>query len=266
MHVRRSRQAVGLPLVLAAVTVTLAAVVGCAAGSGASAGAGGPGAGAPASSALVSGGPSASASASGSAAAAVVTGRWLTAGQVVAAAVPDAEVPGSYTNPVGIRKFRKPDPRFKPPSDLACGRVLDAAHAEMNVNTAPAVAEQTFNWKDDAYGSSSFLVSYKGSAAQIVFTLLRDGLTTCRYYEQEGPSGIQKNTVTTAPAPPLGDEAVQFEISTPTETGRHATQYTVVRTGHCVATFTKSSDGRVGQAFPPAVIARQITLLEEAQR
>ncbi|WP_326589806.1 hypothetical protein [Streptomyces sp. NBC_01294] len=205
-------------------------------------------------------------SASASAAAAVVTGRWLTADEVVAAAVPDAEVPGSYTNPVGIRTFRKPDPRFKPPSDLACGRVLDAAYAEMNVNTAPTVAEQTFNWKDDAYGSNSYLASYKASAAQIVFTLLRDGLTTCRYYEQEGPSGLRKNTVTTVPAPPLGDEAVQFEISTPTEAGRHVRQYTVVRTGHCVVTFTKSSDGHVGQAFPPAVIARQITLLEEAQR
>ncbi|MEJ8643935.1 hypothetical protein WKI68_26300 [Streptomyces sp. MS1.HAVA.3] len=263
MHVRRSRQADGLPLVLAAVAVALAAV-GCTAGSGAPAGPAGSGAGAPSASASasVSGAPWASASA----AAAVVAGRWLTAEEVVAAAVPDAEVPDSYTNPVSIRKFRKPDPRFKPPSDLACGRVLDAAYARMNVNTAPTVAEQTFNWKDDAYGSSAFLVSYKESSAQIVFTLLRDGLTTCRYYEQEGPSGIQKNTVTTAPAPPLGDEAVQFEISTPTETGRHVTQYTVVRTGHCVATFTKSSDGRVGQAFPPAVIARQTTLLEEAQR
>ncbi len=172
----------------------------------------------------------------------------------------------SYGNPVAIRRPAKPDPRFKPPSDLACGRVLDASYAEMNVNTAPTVAEQTFNWKDDAFGSRAVLASYKDSKAQIVFGLLRDDLTTCRYYEQEGPSGIQKNTVTAMPAPPLGDEAVQFEISMPTETGRHVIQYTVVRTGQCVATFTKSSDGRVGQAFPPAVIARQITLLEEAQR
>ncbi|MGW7439550.1 hypothetical protein [Streptomyces sp. NPDC054849] len=184
----------------------------------------------------------------------------------MAAAVPDADVPDSYGNPVDIRRPAKPDPRFKPPSDLACGRVLDAAYAQMNVNTAPTVAEQIFNWKNDAFSSSSFLASYKESRAQIVFSLLRDGLTTCRYYEQEGPSGIQKNTVAVAPAPPLGDEAVQFEISIPTETGRHVTQYTIVRTGHCVATFTKSSDGQVGRAFPPAVIARQIALLEEAQR
>lgn len=262
MYVRRSRPAFGLHFALTAVTVLTAA---CTAAPGPSyAGADTrPTSASPPGAQPASGSPSPSDSTS---AAALVTGRALTREQLVAAAIPDAEVPDSHGNPVRIRTPRKPDPRFGPPSDLACGRVLDAAYATMNVNTAPVVADQTYNWKGDAFGSSAILASYTESRAQIVFMLLRDGLTTCRSYEQKGPSGMYYETMTTSPAPPLGDEAVRFEVSTPTETGRHVRQYTVVRTGHCVATFIKRSDGQEGTAFPSVVISRQIALLEEAQR
>ncbi|MFE1808711.1 hypothetical protein [Streptomyces sp. NPDC059533] len=58
---------------------------------------------------------------------------------------------------------------------------------------------------------------------------------------------------------------MQFEVTAPTEMGSHVTQYTVVRAGKAIATFKKASDGRTGRAFPPALIAQQIALLQQAQ-
>ncbi|MEU9162702.1 hypothetical protein AB0D29_20815 [Streptomyces sp. NPDC048424] len=53
----------------------------------------------------------------------------------------------------------------------------------------------------------------------------------------------------------------------PSEMGPHVTQYTVVRTGSVIATFTKLSvGGHDVRAFPPALIAQQIALLQQAQR
>lgn len=192
-------------------------------------------------------------------------GLWLTAQQLMAATLPDADVPNSHGNPVVLRRPKKADPRIKPPSDPACGRLFDATNARQPVTPAATVADQTFNWKGDFYGSGSVLASYEGSGAQEAFTQVRDSLSACRSYEQEGPAGPYKATVTAAPAPRLGDEAVQYEITIPTEAGPHVTQYTVVRTGKAVATFRKASDGQEGRAFPPAVIAQQITLLQQAQ-
>ena len=150
-------------------------------------------------------------------------------------------------------------------SDPACGQLLAAAHAWRPSQPAPAVVGQTFNWKDDNGGAST-LASYGNSGAVAVFAEVREGLSTCRYYESPAPTTTYKGTVTVDPAPGLGDEAVQFEITAPTEVGPHVTQYTVVRTGSVIATFTKLSvGGRDIRAFPPAMIAQQISLLQQAQ-
>ncbi|MER7468486.1 hypothetical protein [Streptomyces sp. NPDC097981] len=103
--------------------------------------------------------------------------------------------------------------------------------------------EQTFNWKSDPYGGGSTLASYGNSGAVAAFAQVREGLGTCRYVESPGPAMTYRGTVTVVPAPELGEEAVQFEITAPTEMGPHMTQYTVVRAGSVVATFTNLSVG-----------------------
>ncbi|MFD7554606.1 hypothetical protein ACFV9E_08735 [Streptomyces sp. NPDC059835] len=183
----------------------------------------------------------------------------------MAAALPDTGIPDSYSSPVALRGSKRVNPGIKPSSEPACDRLFDAANARQKLHPTPTVAEQMFNWKDDAYGSGSVLASYEGSGAAETFAQVRDSLSACRYYEQEGPAGLFKGTVTVAPMPQVGDEAVQFEVTAPTEMGSHVTQYTVVRAGKAIATFKKASDGQTGRAFPPALIAQQIALLQQAQ-
>ncbi|WP_406087733.1 hypothetical protein [Streptomyces virginiae] len=202
-------------------------------------------------------------SASASPSAVASASRPLTAEQLVAAALPQ-ESPDADRHPVSVRKLQVSD-REDQVSDPACGQLLAAAHAWRPSQPAPAVVNQTFNWKDDNGGAST-LASYGNSGAVAVFAEVREGLSTCRYYESPAPTTTYKGTVTVDPAPRLGDEAVQFEITAPTEAGPHVTQYTVVRTGSVVATFTKLSvGGRDIRTFPPAMIAQQISLLQQAQ-
>ncbi|MEU7556463.1 hypothetical protein AB0B01_29770 [Streptomyces sp. NPDC044571] len=194
--------------------------------------------------------------------------RPLTAAELVAAALPGEESPEAYGHPVSVRKTRAGD-RKSEVSDAACEQLLAAVHARRPSRPAPAVVEQTFNWKNDMNGGNSTLASYGNSGAVAVFAEVREGLSTCRYYESPAPAPTMtyKGTVTGAPAPQLGDEAVQFEITAPTEMGPHVTQYTVVRTGSVVVTFTKLSVGGLDpREFPPALIAQQISRLQQAQR
>ncbi|MFC9296498.1 hypothetical protein ACFTWH_30670 [Streptomyces sp. NPDC057011] len=193
--------------------------------------------------------------------------RPLTAEELVAAALPGEAGADTYGNPVSVRKRRAGD-RNSEPSDPACAQMLTAAHARQPSQPAPAVVEQTFNWKNDGNGGNSTLASYGNSGAVAAFAQVREGLNTCRYYEAPAPEPITtyKGTVTVSPAPQLGDEAVRFEITAPTEMGPHVTQYTVVRTGSVVATFTKLSVGdRDVRDFPPALISQQTSLLQQAQ-
>ncbi|MGZ9928406.1 hypothetical protein ACXNSR_00785 [Streptomyces sp. NC-S4] len=212
--------------------------------------------------------PSAPAAASPSApspSAAASVSRPLTAEQLVAAALPTEEGSDSYGHPVAVRESRVKD-RKSEASDPACARMLEAADARRPSRPSPVVAVQTFNWKDDANGGNSTLASYGNSGAVAVFAEVREGLSTCRHFESPGPSTTYEGTVTVGQAPQIGDEAVQFEITAPSETGPHVTQYTVVRTGSVIATFTKLSvGGRDVRAFPPAMIAQQISLLQQAQ-
>ncbi|GAA2650163.1 MULTISPECIES: hypothetical protein [Streptomyces] len=206
-----------------------------------------------------------STSASGSPSAPASASRTLTAEELVAAALPTEASPDAYGHPVSVRRPRAGE-RESEVSDPACARLLEAAHARRPSRPAPAVAEQTFNWRNDPNGGDSTLASYGNSGAVAVFAEVSDGLGACRYYESPGPATTYKGTVTVGPAPRLGDEAVQFEITAPTEGGSHVTQYTVVRTGSVIATFTKLSVGDPDlRAFPPALIARQISLLQQAQ-
>ncbi|MFI8392412.1 hypothetical protein [Streptomyces sp. NPDC085540] len=212
--------------------------------------------------------PSAPAAASPSAespSAAASVSRTLTAEELVAAALPTEEGPDSDGHPVAVRKPRAKD-RKSEVSDPACAGMLEAAHAQRPSQPSPVVADQTFNWKNDINGGSSTLASYGNSGAVAVFAEVREGLSSCRYFESPGPSTTYEGTVTVGTAPQLGDEAVQFEITAPSEMGPHVTQYTVVRTGSVIATFTKLSvGGRDVPAFPPAMIAQQISLLQQAQ-
>ncbi|MFG2986008.1 hypothetical protein ACGFYQ_32980 [Streptomyces sp. NPDC048258] len=245
MPIRVVRRASGLP---ALALVAALGIVGCGAEPGKPASE-------PAPPGLASASPSASAPA----------GRPLTAAQLVAAALPVEESPDAHGHPVSVREPRVSS-RKSEPSDAACGRLLAAAGARQTSGPAPAVAEQTFNWKGDIYGGNSTLASYGGSGAQEAFAQVSEGLRTCRYYESQGPATTYKGTVTVDPAPRLGDEAVQFEVTAPSEMGPHVTQYTVVRTGSVVAMFTKLSIGGLDvRAFPPALIAQQISLLQQAQ-
>ncbi|MCX5613304.1 MULTISPECIES: hypothetical protein [unclassified Streptomyces] len=243
MPIRFALRASGVPALVAVATL---AVTGCGAGPGKHA------------SELAlpetaSASPSAVASAS----------RPLTAEQLVAAALPQ-ESPDADRHPVSVRKLQVSDLEDQI-SDPACGQLLAAAHARRPSQPAPAVVNQTFNWKDDNGGAST-LASYGNSGAVAVFAEVREGLSTCRYFESPAPTTTYKGTVTVDPAPRLGDEAVQFEVTAPTEVGPHVTQYTVVRTGSVIATFTKLSVGdRDIRAFPPAMIAQQISLLQQAQ-
>ncbi|WP_109783499.1 hypothetical protein [Streptomyces sp. CG 926] len=189
--------------------------------------------------------------------------RSLTSEQLVAAALPQ-EGPDEDRHPVAVRTSRGGDQEYQV-SDPACGQLLAAAHARRPSQPSPAVVDQRFDWKDDNGGAST-LASYGNSGAVAVFAEVREGLSTCRYYESPAPTTTYKGTVTVGPAPRLGDEAVQFEITAPTEGGTHVTRYTVVRTGSVIATFTKLSvGGRDIPAFPPAMIAQQISLLQQAQ-
>lgn len=246
---RVARRTSGLP---ALVALTTLAVAGCSANPSKPASAPTPSA------------PAASPSAASPSAAASVS-RPLTAEQLVAAALPTEEGPDSYGHPVAVREPGGKD-RKSEVSDPACARMLEAAHARRPSRPSPVVAVQTFNWKDDVNGGDSTLASYGNSGAVAVFAEVREGLSACRYFESPGPSTTYEGTVTVDPAPQLGDEAVQFEITAPSEMGPHVTQYTVVRTGSVIATFTKLSvGGRDVRAFPPAMIAQQISLLQQAQ-
>ncbi|MFF4423033.1 hypothetical protein ACFY04_20015 [Streptomyces sp. NPDC001549] len=191
--------------------------------------------------------------------------RPLTVEELVSATLPGKESPDAYAHPVIVREPRARD-RKSEVSDPACGRLLEAAHGRRPSRPDPAVVEQMFNWKDDINGAHSTLASYGNSGAVAAFAQISEGLSTCRYYESPGPTTIYKGTVTAGPAPRLGDEAVRFEITAPSEMGPHVTQYTVVRTGSVIATFTKQSvGGHDVRAFPPALIAQQISLLQRAQ-
>ncbi|MFD6115494.1 hypothetical protein ACFWG0_36155 [Streptomyces yangpuensis] len=245
MPIRFTLRASGGP---ALVAVAALAVVGCGAGPGK-----------PASELA----PPEPASASVSPSALASASRPLTAEQLVSAALPQ-ESPDEDWHPVSVREPQVSDRDYQV-SDPACRQLLAAAHARRPSQPAPAVVGQTFNWEDDNGGAST-LASYGNSGAVAVFAEVREGLSTCRYYESPAPTTTYKGTVTVGPAPRLGDEAVQFEITAPTEVGPHVTQYTVVRTGSVIATFTKLSvGGRDIRAFPPAMIAQQISLLQQAQ-
>ncbi|MEU6868619.1 hypothetical protein ABZ924_36230 [Streptomyces sp. NPDC046876] len=248
MPVHVVRRASGLP-VLAAVTVL--SVVGCAADPGKRAPEPAPSSAPPSVSAL----PPAY--------------RPLTAEQLVAAALPAGAGPDSYGNPVSVRKNVRGSSPEPESSDPACAELFAAAHARHVSRPTPVVAEQTFNWKGGEggdNGGNSTLASYGATGAQDAFRLVTQGLSTCHSYESQGPGRTYDWTITFGAAPHLGNEAVQFEATAPTESGPLKTRYTVVRTGSVVATFTKRVAGDLDMpAFPPDLIAQQISLLQQAQ-
>ncbi|MFD3677874.1 hypothetical protein [Streptomyces sp. NPDC058613] len=259
MRTRRTRRTTGLLALAAAAALT---AVGCTARPGLPA----PDATTPPSAASAPAGDSAAAAPAPGSATPAGAGRRLSPARLLSAVVPEAYLRDSYgTNPAAVRKPRKADTGIEPPSDPACARLLDAANARQQPDRPPAVVEQTFNWKDDAYGSHSVLASYDDADARAAFAQVRDGLTTCRAYEQRSPGRLYQGTVDVAAAPVVGDEAVQFQITAPTEDGPHVTRYTMVRTGNCVATFVQSTGRNENRAFPPYVIALQVMLLQQAQ-
>ncbi|MFE5732864.1 hypothetical protein ACFQ7A_18405 [Streptomyces sp. NPDC056528] len=181
---------------------------------------------------------------------------------MVAAALPDEVVSGSYANPVSVLGRGDDAPEVEPPSEPACVPFLDA----LGARSAPCAAGQTFNWKGDVYGGETVLASYEGTGAQEAFAAVREGLKTCRYYEQQGRAGLYRGTVALGAAPGVGDESARFEISAPSEEGPHVTEYTVVRVGNTVATFSKLSvAGHTVRSFPDGLIAKQADRLRQAQ-
>ncbi|MCX5181094.1 hypothetical protein OHA12_37100, partial [Streptomyces virginiae] len=133
MPIRFALRASGVPAFVAVATL---AVAGCGAGPGKPA-------------AELATPEPASASASPSAVASA--SRPLTAEQLVAAALPQESPDGDW-HPVSLRKPQVGD-REDQVSDPACGQLLAAAHARRPSQPAPAVVDQTFNWKDDNGGA-----------------------------------------------------------------------------------------------------------------
>ncbi|MEU1232296.1 hypothetical protein [Streptomyces sp. NPDC005828] len=180
------------------------------------------------------------------------------------AALPVDAVPNLIGEPASVFHTGADGAKVKFLSGSACRQMLDAAEGEQT--PAPAMAFQPFNWKGDIYGGSSLLASYEGSGAKEAFAKVREGLKTCRYFERQSPAGLYKGTVSVLPAPRLGDEAVRFEITAPVKLGPSVTEYTVVRAGSTVASFSKLSiAGHDVRAFPSVLIAEQVTRLQKAQ-
>ncbi|MFF0561322.1 hypothetical protein [Streptomyces sp. NPDC004266] len=190
--------------------------------------------------------------------------RRLTAEELVEAALPVGTVPDLIGEPASVFHTGADGAEVKFLSGSTCREMLDAAEGEQT--PAPAKAFQLFRWKGDVYGGSSLLASYEGSSAKEVFAKVREGLKTCRHFERQSPAGRYKATVSVLSAPRLGDEAVRFELAAPVELGPSVIEYTVVRVGSTVARFSKLSiAGRDVRAFPPVLIAEQVTRLQRAQ-
>lgn len=122
----------------------------------------------------------------------------------------------------------------------------------------PAPAAYAFTGVAAGTGSSPtaltqiMLTSLDGGAAHQVLADLKSALTTCTGYEGSIP---KRGTVAALPAPPFGEEAVSYTITS----DGHAQELTVVRLGSVVAVFSPSAlPGASPAKTPQELVARQL--------
>ncbi|MEU0028695.1 hypothetical protein [Streptomyces sp. NPDC006335] len=176
----------------------------------------------------------------------------------------EGEVPQAYEGaiPVLDREPETDRSTLPPVSDPACEQVLDIADAD----GASSAVHQTFNWKDNIFPGGSTLASYKGTEAQAAFNRLGEGLKACRTFTGTGYTGKYRSELAVESSPRVGDEAVRYSLTSPTNDGsvRHD-DHVVVRVGSVIAVFSAMEiDKRA--AFPPDLIAKQVERLQNAQR
>lgn len=190
----------------------------------------------------------------------------LTRAQLRALTFKDGEVPGVYK---GGMEVQDPQPEaerrsFPPVSDPDCQTMLDIRSGE----GASTVVFQVFNWKGDIWGGDSTLAAYEDGKAQQVFAQLKQALGSCRSYEGTGWVGKFKATLTMERAPGVGEEAVRFHETIPMgpeHPGDRNEQFTVLRAGNTIVTFTKLNVGG-SASFPADLVNRQVERLQNAQR
>ncbi|MFE5596641.1 hypothetical protein [Streptomyces sp. NPDC056549] len=191
--------------------------------------------------------------------------RQLTAEELVQAALPVRTVANLVGEPASVYHAFPDEAKVEFLAGPECREILDAVNGQRI--PAPRLAFQPFTWTGDRYGGSSLLASYEGSGAKEAFATVREGLKACRYFERQSPAGLYKGTLNVLAAPEVGEEVVRFEIAAPLKLGPSVTEYTVVRAGSTVVSFSKLSvAGRDVRAFPAALITEQVTRLQEAQQ
>jgi hypothetical protein len=201
--------------------------------------------------------------------------RPLSAKQLKALSLRNAEVPQVRPGEIPVQEHRPQAgrPSFPPVSDPACQEVIEVSGGE----DAFAAVRQVFNWKDDIWGGSSILASYKGTKAQEAFARLRAGVETCTSYSGTGYVGKFRARLAVESPPRVGDEAVSYRTVVPLEdhllgvevaTGEELLreeQTVVVRVGATIATFTMLDVGG-SASFPTDLIDTQVERLKSAQR
>nr|WSY53440.1 hypothetical protein OG999_27145 [Streptomyces sp. NBC_00886] len=194
---------------------------------------------------------------------AAAVARPLTTAQLTALAFQEGEVPQARE---GTMAVQEPQPESTeasspPVSDPACQTVLEVSNAK----GAYSHIGQIFNWKNDIWPGTSTLASYEGAKARTSFDRLRDGLKSCRSFSGIDYVGTYRAKLIPANAPRVGDEAVRYRITTPVEDDRiRDEQYTVVRVGSVIATFTMLDVGG-SSSFPSDLINKQVERLRAAQ-
>ncbi|WP_327686826.1 hypothetical protein [Streptomyces sp. NBC_00467] len=190
----------------------------------------------------------------------------LTRAQLRALTLKEGEVAGAHEvgNPVQDPLPKEEQRSFPPVSDPTCQTVLDIRGGER----ASAVVFQEFNWKGDIWGGGSTLAAYEDGKAQQAFARLKQALGSCRSYEGTGWVGKFKATLTVVQPLIVGDESVRFLATIPMgpeHPGDRNEQFTVVRAGNTIVTFSKLNLGG-SASFPSDLIHRQVERLREAQR
>jgi hypothetical protein len=151
---------------------------------------------------------------------------------------------------------------FPPVSDPACQTVRENSAAK----GASAHVGQIFNWKDDIWPGTSTLASYEGAKAENSFDQLQQGLKKCRSFTGTSYVGEYRAKLIVESAPHVGEEAVSYRITTPVNDNQiRNEQYTVVRVGSAIATFTMLNVGG-SSSFPTDLIQKQVERLKTAQR
>ncbi|MEU8788024.1 hypothetical protein [Streptomyces sp. NPDC048643] len=195
----------------------------------------------------------------------------LSARALKAAALTEADVPGSPGVSAEERRPADTESTFPPASDASCQKMLDALAAD----SASAVVDQVFNWKGSIWAGGGTLASYRGTAAEKAFTQVRTSLTTCSDFTGVGYAGKFTAHVAPEKVPRLGDESIALRITTPVKlppglrSGKRVSirneQHVLVRVGNVTAYFTMLDTDHAAR-FPLPLIRKELARVTKAQQ